>query len=67
MKYQVLKNYIPSSAKVMPIWIKDNSISPKNDLVYLTNDEKYFVSIDHKRVYPVKETLLWAMVDMPHN
>lgn len=59
------QNHIPKSAKIMPVWIRDDSISSKNDLVYLTDDEKYFVSIDHKRVYPVKGTILWTMVDVP--
>lgn len=59
------QNYIPKSAKIMPVWIRYDSISSKNDLVYLTDDEKYFVSIDHKRVYPVKGTIIWTMVDVP--
>ena len=59
------QNHIPKSAKITPVWIRDDSISSKNDLVYLTDDEKYFVSIDHKRVYPVKGTILWTMIDVP--
>lgn len=59
------QNHIPKSAKMMPVWIRYDSISSKNDLVYLTDDEKYFVSIDHKRVYPVKGTIIWTMVDVP--
>ena len=46
----------------MPVWVK---IGTKNDLVYLTDDEKYFVSIDRKRVYLVNKDVLWNMVDMP--
>lgn len=65
MAFQKLDGYIPKSAKVMPIWIRSNDEYWKNDLVYLTDDEKYFVSIDHKRVYPVNENLLWDMVDIP--
>lgn len=67
MALRKLCGYIPKSAKIMPIWIQDNSIYPKIDLVYLTDDEKYFVSIDHKRVYPVNENILYDMVDIPIN
>ncbi len=67
MAIQKLDRYIPKSAKTMPIWIKENSNDLAWDLVYLTDDERYFVSIDHKRVYPVRESLLWNMVDVPTN
>ena len=65
MNWKKLENHIPRSAKRMPIWIKESSDCIHNDLVYLTDDEKYFVSIDHKRVYPLQENLLWTMVEVP--
>lgn len=67
MAIQKLDGYIPKSAKIMPIWIKENLNELAWDLVYLTDDEKYFVSIDHKRVYPVHGDILWNVVDVPVN
>ena len=54
-----IKEHVPESAKKMPCWI---FIQNKFDLVYLTEDEKYFVSIDHKRVYPLIAVDAWSMV-----
>lgn len=34
-------------------------IDGKYDLAYLTDDEKYFVSTDHKRVYSLDEVIEW--------
>lgn len=48
----------------MPCWIH-TSLNDKIDLVYLTEDEKYFVSADHKRVYQVNEVDKWGIVDVP--
>ena len=62
MVWKTIKEHMPRSAKVTPVWIKDNNTS---DLVYLTDDEKYFVSIDHKRVYPVNNDIFWIMVEVP--
>ena len=62
MYWKTVAEHTPSSAKVMPIWICDND--KKIDLVYLTDDEKYFVSTDHKRVYLVDD-VMWKMVDVP--
>ena len=48
----------------MPVWLiftEDDS----RDIAFLTDDEKYFVSIDHKRVYPVNEDIIWSMIDIP--
>lgn len=39
-----IKEHIPKSAKKMPCWIFTQT---KYDLVYLTEDEKYFVSIGY--------------------
>lgn len=64
MKWGTIKEHIPKSAKIMPVWLiftEDDS----RDMVFLTDDEKYFVSIDHKRVYPVNEDIIWSMIDMP--
>lgn len=52
-----IKEYIPKSAKVSPCWI---FIDGKYDLAYLTEDEKYFVSTDHKRVYPLEVVNGWS-------
>ncbi len=46
----------------MPVWIEDNNTI---DLVYLTDDEKYFVSIDHKRVYSVNNDIFYIIVEVP--
>lgn len=54
-----IKEHIPKSAKKMPCWIFTQT---KYDLVYLTEDEKYFVSINHKMVY---STCLIVMVMKP--
>ena len=62
MGWKTIGDHIPRSAKIIPVWVK---IGTKNDLVYLTDDEKYFVSIDRKRVYLVNKDVLWNMVDMP--
>lgn len=48
----------------MPIWLKITE-DDSRDMVFLTDDEKYFVSFDHKRVYPVNEDIIWCMVDIP--
>lgn len=64
MKWRTIKEHIPKSAKIMPVWLiftEDDS----RDMVFLTDDEKYFVSIDHKRVYPVNEDIIWSMIDIP--
>ena len=61
MHWKTVAEHTPSSA-TMPVWICDNE--KKFDLVYLTDDEKYFVSTDHKRVYPAN-TVLWSIVDTP--
>jgi hypothetical protein len=53
-----IKEHIPKSAKKMPCWIFTQI---KYDLVYLTDDEKYFVSTDHKRVYPLIVVDGWSM------
>lgn len=39
----------------MPIWINADG---KVDLAYLTDDEKYFVSTDHERIYPSNSVFL---------
>lgn len=62
MHWNTVAEHTPISAKVMPVWIYDND--KKTDLVYLTDDEKYFVSTDHKRVYP-SNSVLWSIVDTP--
>ncbi len=62
MKWGTIKEHIPKSAKVMPVWL---IFTDSRDMVFLTDDEKYFVSIDHKRVYPVNEDIIWSMIDMP--
>lgn len=62
MIWETVAEHTPSSAKVMPVWICDND--KQIDLAYLTDDEKYFVSTDHKRVYFVDD-VMWAMVDVP--
>ena len=61
MIWKTVAEHTPSSAKVMPVWIKADG---KVDLAYLTDDEKYFVSTDHKRVYFMND-VMWAMVDVP--
>lgn len=61
MYWKTVAEHTPSSAKVMPIWINADG---KVDLAYLTDDEKYFVSIDHKRVYLVDD-VMWKIVDVP--
>ena len=48
--------YIPKSVKVFPCWISKDE---KYDLCYLTDNEEYFVSIDHKRVYKLEEVDKW--------
>lgn len=64
MKWNITKNHIPTSAKVMPVWIR--SIDNYVDLVWLTEDEKYFVSVDHKRVYQIEGNIIyWTIVDLP--
>lgn len=64
MKWGTIKEHIPKSAKIMPVWLKITE-DESRDMVFLTDDEKYFVSIDHKRVYPVNEDIIWSMVDVP--
>lgn len=61
MIWKTVAEHTPSSAKAMPVWIKADG---KVDLAYLTDDEKYFVSTDHKRVY-FMDDVMWAMVDVP--
>lgn len=62
MIWKTVAEHTPSSAKVMPVWICDND--KQIDLAYLTDDEKYFVSTDHKRVYP-SNSVLWGIIDTP--
>lgn len=61
MYWKTVAEHTPSSAKVMPVWVNADG---KVDLVYLTDDEKYFVSTDHKRVY-LAENVVWEIVDVP--
>lgn len=53
-----IKEHIPRSAKKMPCWIFTQT---KYDLVYLTEDEKYFVSTNYKRVYSLDEVIGWSV------
>lgn len=54
----LIKERIPKSAKKVPCWIfTENGF----DLVYLTDDEKYFVSVNHKKVYMLNEVPGWSM------
>ena len=48
-----IKEHIPKSAKCTPCWI---FINGKYDFAYLTEDEKYFVSTDHKRGISVRNS-----------
>lgn len=54
-----IKESVPKSAKNWPCFIFVNS---GYELAFLTDNEKYFVSIDHKRVYLVNEVDGWNMV-----
>lgn len=54
-----IKESVPKSAKLWPCFIFTNN---GYELAFLTDDEKYFVSIDHKRVYLVNEVNGWSMV-----
>lgn len=49
---------MPKSAKVLPCWV---FINGKYDLAYLTEDEKNFVSTDHKRTYPLEIVDGWSI------
>lgn len=60
------QTHIPRSAKIEPVWIKDPDSNDTYDLVYLTDDENYFVSVDHKRVYLVIPDILWTKIPMPY-
>ncbi|HAU85341.1 MAG TPA: hypothetical protein DCW90_07525 [Lachnospiraceae bacterium] len=53
-----IKVHIPKSAKDTPCWV---FIDGKYDLAYLTEDEKYFVSIDYKRVYSLEVVSGWSI------
>lgn len=61
---------IPRSAKVEPVWIRIDAYTgathEEYEIAYLTDDEEYFVSIDHKRVYPVAPDILWTKIPMPY-
>lgn len=61
-----ISEYKPRSAKNFPVWIKIKKSSGV-DMVFMTTDEKYFVSIDCKRVYTIDEVESWTMVDVPIN
>lgn len=65
MSWRRLFEHVPKSAKVQPILIKD--MNEHFDIVYLTQDEKYFVSTDHERVYPVEDVFEWTMIDIPQD
>lgn len=52
------------SAKIMPCWVH-TPFDDMVDLVFLTDDERYFVSTDHKRVYKVNEIDKWTIVEVP--
>lgn len=65
MSWRILFERVPKSAKVQPILIKD--MKEHFDIVYLTQDEKYFVSTDHERVYPVEDVFEWTMIDIPQD
>lgn len=54
-----IKESVPKSAKLRPCFIFINN---GYELAFLTDDEKYFVSINHKRVYLVSEVNGWSMV-----
>lgn len=61
-----VSEYKPKSAKQFPVWIKVKD-SDGVDMVWMTADEKYFVSTDHMRVYTMDEVVSWTMVDIPIN
>lgn len=61
MRWIEINQQIPRSAKIMPCWIKVDV--DKKDLVYMTDDEKFFVSIDHRRVYPVEQVEKWSLIE----
>ena len=56
-----IKEHIPKIAKCTPCWV---FINGKYDLAYLTEDEKYFVSTDHKRVYPLEIVDGWSIPEI---
>lgn len=69
MNYRMVScgELIPKSAKVEPVWIKLSGLgNVKYELAFLTDDEKYFVSIDHRRVYLVTPDILWTKLPMPY-
>ena len=53
---------LPLSAKVSPIWV---AVGEQVDIVFLTEDHRYFVSVDNKRVYPLNEIKYWTMQVRP--
>lgn len=64
LKWIPISRSIPMSAKIMPCWVH-TPFDDMVDLVFLTDDERYFVSTDHKRVYKVNEIDKWTIVEVP--
>lgn len=59
---------LPKSAKQYPVYVyvkEKYSENIRHDLCWLTEDSRYFVSVDHKRVYSVGDSYIIdiAMLD----
>ena len=57
-----IKDWFPRSAKTIPCWIKNQE---DVDLVFLSEDEQYFISISKKKKYPVDQVQYWVACAHP--